>query len=365
MRNSTGSVRSSTKPRIRPALASLNISDAGQGGERIAAVRVRRVAEIIHQQPQLGVAARLVGEAVEEGGEAVHAAPPAPRRPLEPFLGLAFVAIAEHVQRAAPGCRGCSHQWTRASSWPWVTQTSPAPVSRIVRQRSSQSEWSEITRGSSTPFCRARARTRIQPEAKHETGSGKRRDQRSWSEEGGQTTMAPAKLPALGGRDLRRVARGDALAFVEFGQALHRAMEIDRLVVALLADQRHDPLRLAERIGADDMGALGKERDRVEQLADLVARVRVAEHRQAEGRLGDEHVAGDHLIGEAGGVARRACSRPTPPRGSRRASMAIWAEPSTWPAGVKRTVDVADAGCPRARALPAATRRNPRRSARP
>ena len=50
---------------------------AGHGGERIAAVRVGRVAEIIRKQPQLGVAARLVAETVEEGGEAVHAAPPA------------------------------------------------------------------------------------------------------------------------------------------------------------------------------------------------------------------------------------------------------------------------------------------------
>jgi hypothetical protein len=87
------------------------------------------------------------------------------------------------------------HQCTSASSWPWVTQTSPAPVSRTVRQRSSQSEWSEITRGSSTPFWRARARTRIQPDAKQVTGSGKRRDQRSWIAEGGQITIAPASLP--------------------------------------------------------------------------------------------------------------------------------------------------------------------------
>jgi hypothetical protein len=54
--------------------------------------------------------------------------------------------------------------------------------------------WSEITRGSSTPFCRARARTRIQPDAKQVTGSGKRRDQRSCIAEGGQITMAPASF---------------------------------------------------------------------------------------------------------------------------------------------------------------------------
>ena len=72
-----------------------------------------------------------------------------------------------------------------------MTQTSPAPVSRIVRQRSGQSEWSEMQSGSSTPFWRARARTRIQPEAKEVTGSGNLRAQTSWIEEGGQSTMAP------------------------------------------------------------------------------------------------------------------------------------------------------------------------------
>ena len=51
------------------------------------------------------------------------------------------------------------------------------------------------------------------------------------------------------------------------------------------------------------MSALGKERDGIEKLANLVPGVRVPEHRQTEGRLGDEHVAGDHLIGQAGRIA--------------------------------------------------------------
>ena len=54
---------------------------AGHGRERIAAVRVGGMPEVVGQQPQLGVAAGLVAEAVEEGGEAVHAAPPLRRRP--------------------------------------------------------------------------------------------------------------------------------------------------------------------------------------------------------------------------------------------------------------------------------------------
>jgi hypothetical protein len=46
-----------------------------------------------------------------------------------------------------------SHQRTSASSRPCVTQTSDAPVSSIVSISSSQSEWSEMMSGSSTPRC--------------------------------------------------------------------------------------------------------------------------------------------------------------------------------------------------------------------
>jgi hypothetical protein len=59
-------------------LGLLEHEGVGQGREGIAALRIGGVAEIVHEQPQLGVAARLVGEAVEKGGEAVHGSPPAP-----------------------------------------------------------------------------------------------------------------------------------------------------------------------------------------------------------------------------------------------------------------------------------------------
>ena len=49
-----------------------------------------------------------------------------------------------------------------------------------------------MTSGSSTPPCRARWRTRIQPEAAATTGSGRRRDQRSAMAEGGASTICPA-----------------------------------------------------------------------------------------------------------------------------------------------------------------------------
>ena len=83
---------------------------------------------------------------------------------------------------------------------------------------------------------------------------------------------------------------------------LHRAVQIDRLVVARLANERDHALRLAERIGADEMRALGKQRDRMQELGDLAVGIAVAEHRQAERRLGDEHVAGHELERRAGRI---------------------------------------------------------------
>jgi hypothetical protein len=83
-------------------------------------------------------------------------------------------------------------------------------------------------------------------------------------------------------------------------------VDVDRLVVAGLAQQAHDPLRLAERIGADKMGALGKLPHRFEQLGDLARWVRMmAEHRQAEGRFGDEDIAGHgSKAAQVGSLAR-------------------------------------------------------------
>lgn len=79
---------------------------------------------------------------------------------------------------------------------------------------------------------------------------------------------------------------------------------MDRPVPALLTQQRHHPLRLAERVGADDVGALGKQRHRIDQLAHLAPRIGMAEDRQAEGGLSDEHVAGHHFERQAGRIGR-------------------------------------------------------------
>ena len=168
---------------------------------------------------------------------------------------------------------------------------------------SSQSAWSEMTSGSSTLRWRARWRIRIQPDAIAVTGSGSRRDQRSLSAPGGAMTIWPA-ISCLGraGRVWRSSPSVDAEALVELVQPLDRAVEIDRVVMAARAQLADDPLRLAERIGADQHAAARVGVQAVEQPVDLAAGVGMAEHRQAEGRLGDEDVAGHRHEQRAGRV---------------------------------------------------------------
>ena len=87
------------------------------------------------------------------------------------------------------GDRRRAAAWISGASQPWVTQTSCAPVSSRVRFNSSQSAWSEMISGSSAPLARARARTRIQPEAATMTGAtGPGTD-----DPGGASTIAPAR----------------------------------------------------------------------------------------------------------------------------------------------------------------------------
>ncbi len=67
----------------------------------------------------------------------------------------------------------------------------------------------EMTSGNSTPRCRARARTRIQPLAATVSGSAKRRDQISERLEGGQMRISPARLPR--GRPAARASGPSAM----------------------------------------------------------------------------------------------------------------------------------------------------------
>src|SRR5262249_19691939 len=94
----------------------------------------------------------------------------------------------------------------------------------------------------------------------------------------------------------------DATALVIARDLLHRAMEIDRLVVSGVAEQRDQALRLAERVGADEVGPLREQRDGMQELADLGIRVAVAKYRQTKSGLGGEHVAGNELQRNAGRI---------------------------------------------------------------
>jgi hypothetical protein len=107
--------------------------------------------------------------------------------------------------------------------------------------------------------------TRIQPDAKQAIGSGKRRAQVSAKAEGGPTMMRPAKSFFFGASVVRAVLgvdRGglqrpqiDAFGFIQIAEFGQRAMDEDRRIVSGLPDQLDDPLRLAQRVGADQMRA--------------------------------------------------------------------------------------------------------------
>ena len=79
-------------------------------------------------------------------------------------------------------------------------------------------------------------------------------------------------------------------------------MDVDRFRITQIAQQPDDALRLAERIGADEMRPLGKLRDGLQQPAHFLAVRRVPENRQAERGFGDEDVALHRLERYAGRV---------------------------------------------------------------
>ena len=82
---------------------------------------------------------------------------------------------------------------------------------------------------------------------------------------------------------------------VQFGQPDQRAVQIDRLLVSGLPQQRQHPLAFAQRIDPDQVAALGKQQKRMQQLVDLLAIRRMAEDRQAKRRLGNEEIAMQRL----------------------------------------------------------------------
>src|SRR5690606_192395 len=81
------------------------------------------------------------------------------------------------------------------------------------------------------------------------------------------------------GADLAEV---DTARPIELCETRDGAVHVDRLAVAGIVQERHEPLCLAERIGADEMGALGEELDAFQKLCHFVFGWLMAEDREPE-----------------------------------------------------------------------------------
>ena len=97
-------------------------------------------------------------------------------------------------------------------------------------------------------------------------------------------------------------AQIDTVRFVQAAHLLHRAVQIDGIVVPRAPQFRDDPLRLAQRIGTDQHAPVRVGGQPVEQFLHLLLDRGVGEDRQAESRLGDEDVAGRDFERRAGGI---------------------------------------------------------------
>ena len=169
---------------IRPGLAWRKDERAGQRRERKAAVGIGRGAEIIGHQPAVCRGARARAEAVEKLSETVYARLCASRR--------LVVAIAEHMQRlgrnSAPArtvhqrVRLAMRDEKRCAAGLDDRGAEPVPIGVIGNDERN-----------STPRWRARARTRIQPEAKAAQRVGEFAAQSSFNAPGGQSTISPAR----------------------------------------------------------------------------------------------------------------------------------------------------------------------------
>ena len=66
------------------------------------------------------------------------------------------------------------------------------------------------------------------------------------------------KLGLAGAAHRAQFAERDATGLIVAGDALHRAVQVDRCVVTGFTQERDHTLRLAQRISADKVGTLGK-----------------------------------------------------------------------------------------------------------
>ena len=110
-------------------------------------------------------------------------------------------------------------------------------------------------------------------------------------------------------RDRAQLAEVDAEPLIKLGQRDDGAVQIDRVVVAGIADDADHALAFAEIVGADQMRAVGLGRHRCQELLDFVVRFLVAEDRKRERRLRHEHVARHELERRRMSDRSRACSR--------------------------------------------------------
>ncbi len=108
---------------------------------------------------------------------------------------------------------------------------------------------------------------------------------------------------------LRRDAGGgaefaeiDAEILIEGAHALHRAVDVDWVMMPARSDFADQALGFAQRIGADEDAAVGVGVKCGQKAIDFAAGIGMAEDGEAEGRFGDEDVAGDWLERLAGGV---------------------------------------------------------------
>src|SRR3546814_17362712 len=99
-------------------------------------------------------------------------------------------------------------------------------------------------------------------------------------------------------------AEVDAVIGIERARPFERAMDIDRGLPARGAQFGDHPLRLAERIGADEDAAVGLGAHRGEKLGDLVPSGRMEATRQAAGSLGEDDWDRQRVVEVKGWVGR-------------------------------------------------------------
>ena len=140
----------------------------------------------------------------------------------------------------------------------------------------------------------SKARHRVGKASRPAVGEGRRRSDHDGA----------GKVALRAALDRRRLqfAETDPLALVIVAELGQRAVHVDRPVVSCIADQPDDTLRLAERVGADQMRACRELLDRCQQLADFMPVGGMPENRKPECRFGDEHIALDGLECLAGGI---------------------------------------------------------------